>query len=134
MIGEAGAAAALVGTVAQAVPGEDKIPTYGAMGLTFMLLLYLLRRWRKQADDAIVAAEAAREDERRRARLELDKVEARHAVDIQVLINDQAIMRRVLSRMLGVWMDDSLTIDQKAKIRTEALDVLFPPMHHQIEE
>lgn len=130
MIAEAGTVASLVVLVGQAVPGEDKIPTYGAMGLTFALLLYLLRRWRKQADDAMVAAETARDDERRRARLELDKVEARHAVDMQVLITDQANMRRVLSRMLGVWMDDSLTADDKAKIRTEALDVLFPPMHH----
>lgn len=116
----------------------------GALGLAFMLLMWVLKRWGKQRDDAFTAAEEARSQERTRAALEIDaqekrheqeigRLESRHATELAKLAGDNdtmanalAQMQLVVSRLLGAFMRKDLTDGEREALYADAMRRLFP--------
>lgn len=87
-------------------------------GAAMALLLYLMRRWAKQRDDAYLAAEEAGQREQRRCdeRIlaletkhgeEIAEITRRHAEDMRTLVRETNRLRRALGRILPAIDDPS---------------------------
>jgi hypothetical protein len=139
LLGAAGVLGGIIGTAA-----ERSIGTWSLAGLAAGLLMWLMRRWAKQRDDATAAVieasqrydqqlaeiqlrhEAQLTEQRNRAeeRLRLAKID--QIAGETELKQEMARLRVATSKILSALMDGSLTQAQRRELQSEVMRVLFP--------